>query len=58
MFIPVFALNKGSSLYQKADFETHFSGTSLDRPLYLEPPPPYAPTVLLLAVDKLPKLFM
>ena len=34
MFIPVFALNKESSLYQEADFETHFSGTSLDRPLY------------------------
>ena len=34
MFIPVFALNKGSSLYQEADFETHFSGTSPDRPLY------------------------
>ena len=39
MFIPVFALNKGSSLYQEADFETHFSGTSLDRPLYLKTPP-------------------
>ena len=38
MFIPVFALNKGSSFYQEADFETHFSGTSLDRPLYKEPP--------------------
>ena len=38
MFIPVFALNKGSSLYQEADFETHFSGTSPDRPLYYEPP--------------------
>ena len=37
MFIPVFALNKGSSLYQEADFETHFSSTSPDRPLYLEP---------------------
>ena len=34
MFIPVFALNKVSSLYQEADFETHFSGTSPDRPLY------------------------
>ena len=34
MFIPVFVLNKGSSLYQEADFETHFSGTSPDRPLY------------------------
>ena len=34
MFIPVFALNKESSLYQEADFETHFSGTSPDRPLY------------------------
>ena len=34
MFIPVFALNKGTSLYQEADFETHFSGTSPDRPLY------------------------
>ena len=32
-FIPVFALNKGASLYQEADFETHFSGTSPDRPL-------------------------
>ena len=32
--IPVFAQNKGSSLYQEADFETHFSGTSPDRPLY------------------------
>ena len=38
MFIPVFALNKGSSLYQEADFETHFSGTSPDGPLYYEPP--------------------
>ena len=37
MFIPVFALNKGSSLYQEADFATHFSGTSPDRPLYKEP---------------------
>ena len=37
MIIPVFALNKGSSLYQEADFETHFSGTSPDTPLYLEP---------------------
>ena len=34
IFIPVFALNRGSSLYQEADFETHFSGTSPDRPLY------------------------
>ena len=34
MFIPVFALNKGSSLYQEADFDTHFSGTSPNRPLY------------------------
>ena len=34
MFIPVFTLNKGLSLYQEADFETHFSGKSLDRPLY------------------------
>ena len=34
MFIPVFALNKASSLYQEADFETHFSSTSPDRPLY------------------------
>ena len=34
MFIPVFALNKGSLFYQEADFETHFSGTSPDRPLY------------------------
>ena len=40
MFIPVFALNKGSSLYQEAYFATHFSGTSPDRPLYKEPPPP------------------
>ena len=39
MFIPVFALNKGSSLYQEADFVTHFCGTSPDRPLYYEPPP-------------------
>ena len=23
MFIPVFALNKGSSLYHEADFDTH-----------------------------------
>ena len=30
----VFALYKGSSLYQEADFETHFSGTSPDRHLY------------------------
>ena len=29
-----FALNKGSSLYQEADFATHFSSTSPDRPLY------------------------
>ena len=29
-----FAQNKGLSLYQEADFETHFSGTSPDRPLY------------------------
>ena len=34
MFIPVFALNKGSLLYQEVYFETHFSGTSPDRPLY------------------------
>ena len=34
MFIPVFALNNGSSLYQEADFATHFSGTSPYRPLY------------------------
>ena len=34
IFIPVFALNRGSSLYQEADFETHFSSTSPDRPLY------------------------
>ena len=39
MFIPVFALNKGSLLYQEADFVTHFSGTSPDRPLNKEPPP-------------------
>ena len=40
MFTPVFALNKGSSLYQEADFETHFSaGTSPDRPLYYDPIP-------------------
>ena len=39
MFIPVFALNKRLSLYQEADFETHFSGTSPDRPLYKERPP-------------------
>ena len=38
MFIPVFAPNKGSSLYQEAEFATHFSGTSLDRPLQWEPP--------------------
>ena len=30
----VFALNKGSSLYQEADFETYFSGMSPDRTLY------------------------
>ena len=34
MFIPVFALSKGSSLYQETDFEIHFSSTSPDRPLY------------------------
>ena len=34
MFIPVFALSKGSLLYQEADFATHFNGTSPDRPLY------------------------
>ena len=28
MFILIFALNKGSSLFQKADFSTQFSGTS------------------------------
>ena len=36
-FVPIFkklALNKGSLLYQEADFATHFSGTSPDRPLY------------------------
>ena len=37
MFIPVFALNKGLTLYQEVDFATHFSGTSLDRPLYQDP---------------------
>ena len=33
-----FALNKGSLLYQEADLETHFSGTSPDRLLYWEHP--------------------
>ena len=37
MFLPISALNKWSSLYQEADFETHFSGTSPDRPLYKPP---------------------
>ena len=34
MVLPLFALNKGSLLYQDADFATHFSGMAPDRPLY------------------------
>ena len=42
MFIPVFALNKRSSVYQEADFATDFSGTYLDRHWYWEPHPGYS----------------
>ena len=31
---------KGSSLYQQADFDTHFAYTSPDRPLHKDPLPP------------------
>ena len=39
MFIPDFALNKGSSLYQEADFDIHFSGTSRIDLCTKNPPP-------------------
>ena len=37
MVIPVFALGKGSLLYQEADFGIHFTGTSPNRPCTKNP---------------------
>ena len=56
MFMPVFALNKGSSLYQEDDFETHFRAARPRIDLCTKNPPGFLHTISIELHVKLSKI--